>query len=152
MTIVPMTLHSFRHLGNRPNSFNTRENKKSSKMKHEKKRKNIELEATNRLQEHGESWNQIAIPYLTFCRCFQKYLRQKINFLEINLHLSQCYIPSIQGSVMLTSSYKCSSNYLDNFFPPDIFCSSLALDFWVHIFPLSDHKSLWLDLVLLKSF
>ena len=50
-----MTLHSFRHLGNRPNSFNTRENKKSSKMKHEKKRKNIELEATNRLQEHGES-------------------------------------------------------------------------------------------------
>lgn len=59
--------------------------------------------------------------------------------------------PSIQGSRMLTSSCKCSSNHLENCFPPEIFCSSSAYDFWVQILPLSDHKSLCLDLVLLKS-
>ena len=76
---------------------------------------------------------------------------EKKELLGYKLTPKSMLYPSIQGFVMLTSSCKCSSNHLDNYFPPDIFCSYSVLDFWVQILPLSDHKSLWLDLVLLKS-
>ena len=65
------------------------------------------------------------LTYLTFCRFFQKDLR-RFFFLGNKLTSKSMLYPSIQGYVMLTSSCKCSSNHLDNFFPPDI-CFPLQL-------------------------